>query len=247
MLLTALLTLTATALADDVVPRVASRKIFFGHQSVGGNILEGLRELTSGQLTFREGRAPELFDTPALVHSLIGRNEAPFSKLVDFEDALEAIGGRAEVAFFKFCYVDFDAHTDVEQLFKDYLTALDRLHWKYPGVTFVHFTVPLTAVPRGPKAWLKQTLTRQPPWGAQENAVRHRFNTLLRTRLAGQPLFDLAALESTRADGTAATFTLGEQTLPALAPEFTDDGQHLNGVGRRRVAEALLTFLAGLP
>ena len=111
----------------------------------------------------------------------------------------------------------------------------------------MHVTVPLTVVPQGAAAWLKRAVMQKAPWGAKENEARHRFNTLLRTRLAGQPLFDLAALESRRADGTAQTYAHQGQQLPALVAEYSDDGQHLNSVGQRRVAEALLTFLARLP
>lgn len=247
MLLSALLTLSASALPDEVVEKVARRRVFFGHQSVGANILEGVAGLTSGKLIIREGRTADALASPGLVHTFLGQNEAPRTKIADFESALDALGGRVEIAFFKFCYVDFEARTDVEQLFAEYLAAMNRLRAKYPAVTFVHLTVPLTVVPQGAKAWLKKTVTRQAPWGTRENAVRHRFNTLLRTRLEGHPLFDLAALESTHSDGTAVRYQLDGQQLPSLAPEYSDDGQHLNPVGGRQVAAALLTFLAGLP
>lgn len=242
MLLSALLTLSVTGLADDV-QKLASRRVFFGHQSVGANIVDGVNDVTSGKLPVHEGRTP----APGLVHTLVGQNESPLSKLADFEAALGTLGGQADIALFKFCYVDFAANTDVEQLFADYLALHQRLRAKYPSITFVHVTVPLTVVPQGPMAWLKKTVSRKEPWGTRENEVRHRFNTLLRERLAGQPLFDLAALEATRPDGTAATWQRDGRTLPMLVAEYSGDGQHLNSVGRRRVAEALLTFLARLP
>lgn len=244
MLLTALLTLSSAALPEGVVEKVASRRIFFGHQSVGANVLDGIRELTSGKVIIHEGRS---FTSPGLVHAFLGKNEAPLTKLADFESVIQTLDGQVDVAFFKFCYIDFNAHTDAERLFTEYLGTMNRLHAKYPKVTFVHVTVPLTVVPQGPKAWLQKTLTRSEPWGTKENAVRQRFNTLLRTRLEGQPLFDLAALESTRADGTQVCYPFGAQSVPALAPEYSNDGQHLNATGRRVVAEALLTFLARLP
>jgi lysophospholipase L1-like esterase len=37
------------------------------------------------------------------------------------------------------------------------------------------------------------------------------------------------------------------QDVPALVPDYTEDGGHLNTVGRQRVARALVAFLAGLP
>lgn len=247
MLLSALLTLSTAALPEATVQKVASRRVLFGHQSVGGNILDGVTDVAGAKLALREGRTAALFEQPGLVHTLIGKNEDPQSKVTDFEAALDATAGKPEIAFFKFCYVDFDAKTNADELFATYLASTQRLQAKYPGVTFVHVTVPLTVVQTGARAWLKHRVLGKLPWGAQENVVRHRFNTLLRTKLEGQPLFDLAALESTRADGTAQAHDLDGRLTPALVPEYSDDGQHLNPEGRRRVAEALLTFLAGLP
>ncbi len=247
MVLSALLTLTLTGVADEIVQQVASRRIFFGHQSVGANILEGVTEVSAGKLRIREGRTSALLTSPGILHARIGQNESPGSKVADFEAALASLGGAVDIAFFKFCYIDFTAQTDVEQLFADYQAALTRLEAQYPKVTFVHVTVPLTVVPQGAAAWLKKTVTRRAPWGAQENGARHRFNTLLRTRLAGRPLFDLAALESSRDDGSTQTSTHQGQTVPALISAYSDDGQHLNSVGQRRVAGALLTFLARVP
>lgn len=247
MVLSALLTLTATGLADEVVQRVASRRIFFGHQSVGANILDGVNDVAGGKLRIREGRSSALLASPGLLHARLGKNEAPRTKVQDFEAALDSLGGAVDIAFFKFCYVDFDAKTDVEQLFAEYLATIQRLETKFPTVTLVHVTVPLTVVPVGASAWLKEVVSRQPRWGARENAARHRFNTLLRTQLGDRRLFDLAALESSRADGSTVTYDFEGQSLPALVAEYSDDGQHLNTVGQRRVAEALLTFLSGLP
>ena len=247
MLLTALLTLSATALADEVVQKAASRRIFFGHQSVGANILDGVNDVTSGKLRIREGRTAALLSTPGLLHARLGENESPRSKLEAFEAALDSLEGHVDIAFFKFCYIDFDERSDLDALFEAYVETMTRLQRKYPEVTFVHVTVPLTIVPQGAKAWLKSAFTQEAPWGAKENDARHRFNTLLRARLGGEPLFDLAALESTRPDGSAASYEYQGRTLPALVPGYSDDGQHLNPVGRRRVAEALLTFLARLP
>ena len=247
MVLSALLTLSATAIADDVVQQVASRRIFFGHQSVGADILAGVNEVAQGKLRIREGRNASLLSAPGLLHTRIGQNETPASKIQDFEVAVDSLAGAGAIAFFKFCYVDFTASTDVESLFADYLATFERLQQKYPRVTFVHFTVPLTVVSQGAMTWLKMAVTQKAPWGAKENEARHRFNTLLRTRLAHRQLFDLAALESRRSDGTVQTYAHQGQTLPALATEYSDDGQHLNSVGQRRVAEALLTFLARVP
>lgn len=239
----ALLTLSTAAFSEAAVQKVASQRVLFAHQSVGANVLEGLSDLTQSALPVREGRAAADLAQPGLVHTRIGTNELPLTKLADFEAVLAATEGRVDVALLKLCYVDIDARTDVDALFEAYVAMHERLRARYPRVTFVPVTVPLTVVASGPKAWLKAQLTGAPRWGAEENAARHRFNTRLRARFVGQPLFDLAALEATRPDGSGERFA----GVPALAPAWTDDGQHLNARGRRHVAEALLTLLAGLP
>lgn len=245
MLCYALLAMPSLAASPEAVERVVSRRIFFGHQSVGGNLVEGLGDVGGGKLQLVQARTADAFSKPAFVHTFIGQNEDPSGKVRDFEKALDDVQGKAELAFFKFCYVDFTAGTDVEKLFAEYTASMERLHAKYPAVTFVHVTVPLTIVQTGAKAWLKRRLGRA-PWGEQENVVRHRFNELLRAKYPGT-LFDLASLESTRPDGTPQSFEVGGVKVPMLVPEFTDDGQHLNVVGRKRAADALIEFLAKVP
>lgn len=181
------------------------------------------------------------------MHTLVGKNEEPLSKIADFEAALEHVAPRAQVAFFKFCYVDFDEKSDAEAVFSAYRDFVARVQAKYPNMKWVHVTVPLTVVQRGVKAWLKQKILGRAPWGAAENAVRERFNALMRSQFSGEALFDLAALESTKRDGTGEFFEYEGKMVPALVPEYSDDGQHLNEGARLRVAEALLLFLAKLP
>ncbi len=242
----ALASMSALAASDETLTRVAERRIFFGHQSVGGNILDGISAASRGKLTINESRAADAFAKPGIVHTFVGENEAPLSKVADFEKAMEASGGKAEVAFFKFCYVDFNATTDVDALLSEYVAAHARLKAKYPSTTFVHVTVPLTLVQTGAKAFLKR-LTGGAPWGERENAVRHRYNELLRSKFKGEPLFDLAAVEATKSDGTTQSYEFVGKPVPALVPAYSDDGGHLNATGQKHVAEALLSFLAKLP
>ena len=69
----------------------------------------------------------------------------------------------------------------------------------------------------------------------------------IRETFAGrEPLFDLAAVESTRPDGSRVFFERAGTPVYYLAPEYTNDGGHLIGAGRRSAAEALLATLAGI-
>jgi hypothetical protein len=228
----------------DPLEQVARLRIYFGHQSVGGNLVEGVTRLAGKRLTVTEVRSltPSTLAAPALAHQLIGSNEAPLTKIAAFERALDELNGQVDVALFKFCYVDFTATTDVDALFTAYAQALTRLKGKYPKVTFATVTTPLSVVQSGVKAWVKQRLG-QHPWGEQENRTRHAFNEKLRAAFGGPALFDLARLESTRDDGTRETYQVEGATVPKLRDDFTDDGGHLNPKGARAAAQAFVAFL----
>ena len=76
------------------------------------------------------------------------------------------------------------------------------------------------------------------------NVRRNRFNDLLRAEYAGEPLFDVARAESTRADGRRAGFTHDGTFVDAMRRELTSDGGHLNDEGRRVVAQEFARSLA---
>lgn len=242
--------LSNQALADaptaSEVAAVEKLHIFFGHQSVGENIIDGLKEVTGGGLRVVSSREPSAFDSPGLVETMVGENEAPLSKLSDFKAAMEAVGERPDVAFMKLCYIDFDESTDADALFEAYQRTMTELSAKYPRVTFVAVTAPLTTVESGLKARLKKLLGRA-LWGEAQNERRQRFNERVREAFRGKPLFDVARLEAQRSDGTTQGFERDGKTVPALAPEYTDDGGHLNVAGRTAVAGALVKMLAALP
>jgi len=241
-----------STLSNGDAERLSKKRIFFGHQSVGFNVVDGLQALEKENpalaFTIKETRDPAQVAAGVFAHTRIGQNEAPSTKIRDFTAALE--GGMAEhvdVAFFKFCYIDFDASTDAAKVFAEYKAAMTQLQQKFPRITFVHVTTPLAVVQSGPKAAIKRLFGKK-PGGAEANIVRNRYNELLRQEYAGkQPLFDLAAFEATRLDGARATFDDSGSTYPMLAAEYASDGRHLNDLGSRWVAAHLVKVLAGLP
>ena len=241
----------AAIIPADAGKALAGRRIYFGHQSVGYNLVEGLQswavERPDLGLKIVEGRSADGLSGPAFMHAKNGANYEPFEKMQDFSKTLEGgVGEKADVAFFKFCYVDFSAETDVEKVFTGYKTTLAGLHDKYPKTKFLHVTVPLTIVQSGPKATLKKLLGKK-LGGAEANIVRNRFNELMRKEYGGrEPLFDLAAVESTRLDGLV-RFEQDGTSYPALAPEYSSDGKHLNPDGARWASAHLLKTLAELP
>ncbi len=223
---------------------IASRTVLFGHQSVGGNVLDGLAAVAREQgveLRIAEVQAATELRPGTFGHVRVAANGDPRRKLASFTAALAA--GDPDVALVKFCYVDFDASTDARALFAAYEAALRDLRAKHPRTTFVHVTVPLVADEGFAKALAKKLLGRT-SGAVPSNARREEFNALLRSRFSGEPLFDLARVESTDASGRAVSAKLGDRAIPMLATAYTDDGGHLNAPGARRAALALVNVLA---
>ena len=239
--------------------KLAEKKIYFGHQSVGFNLIDGIKDVLKEnpkiRLNLQETDDPALFSAPLLAHSRVGQNMDPGSKIQAFAGFMDkGLGDKADIAFFKFCYVDFTPATETEKVFAEYRNALTALQNRYPRTTFLHLTVPLTTVPTGFKPWIKGVIKKTigRPSGHEDNIQREKFNQLLRRNYAPptlQPpppiLFDLAALESTFPDGTRIAFEKDGEKYYSLVPDYASDGRHLNEKGRKFIAEQFLIFLAG--
>ena len=247
-------TMTASELAtthsyatrDSSQRRLAAARIYFGHQSVGGNVIEGLREVDpeSGAGPLKIVHSRDLASGgPALFEFTIGENGRPESKMKDFAAALEQIDDAAPaIAIFKYCYLDVTPATDVDQLFASHRKALNEMRARHPNLVFVHVTAPLTTVETGPRFLVKRLLGK--PTSREANVNRNRFNAMLRAEFPGEPIFDLAKVESTRPDGSRSFFRDGADIVYVLAPELTDDGGHLNAAGRRAAADEFTAVLA---
>lgn len=241
--------------SDQTWTRLANMRIYFGHQSVGWNMLAGIEDIQKRRPVVRlnivESRDKPTAEIPgaggAFVHSSIGRNQHPIEKIDDFTKMLsEGAGVGADVALVKLCYVDIDENRDVDALFKHYDETLSRLQREHPNTVIVRVTSPLTTVERGPKARIKSLLGRSLD-GHGENANRERFNALVRSSASAKsPLFDLAKIESTLPDGSTAMYKFAGMPVPCLAEQYTHDGGHLNDAGRMIAARELLLLLAGI-
>jgi hypothetical protein len=226
---------------------LASRRIYFAHQSVGANLVSGLQTLlsenASSGVTLVETHEPAKIQGPAFIHFLAGRNEDPASKNADFLRVLDARPVRdGGIALMKYCYIDVHPGTNIEALFADYRQVVARVHERHPDLTIVHVTMPLTTDASGPKATIKRMLGRVT--ARELNEKRSRFNAMLRRTFAGEPIFDLAALEATHADGRQERVTVRSQPVYAMAHEYTTDGGHLTPAAERRFAASLVTVLA---
>jgi hypothetical protein len=237
-------------LSDQQIRSLASKKIFFGHQSVGDNILQGIRDLMASdprlKINIVTSLDPESVPGFALVEAHIGVNRDPRSKTEAFAATLDkGFGSLGGIALYKYCYIDFGNSTDVAQVFDNYRKGIVEVRQKYASLALVHSTVPLTAdqASSTAKERIKTVLRRI--IGRDPNVKRNQFNELLRQTYGGKdPIFDIAEVESTRSDGSRSYFTRGLSKIYTLAPEYTTDGGHLNELGRRKAAEQFLFVLA---
>lgn len=243
---------TKTAPLTRTDLEVLSKKtLFFGHQSVGYNIIEGVEEVLRDhkEAPWQVAEAAGVADVrrPALVHSAVGKNGEPESKIRDFAARFSSgASSGADIAMFKFCYVDVNRGTDAQRLFALYKSSMDELAKAHPQTRFIHVTVPLKATIKGWKAQVKNLIGR-PDGFIPDNVRREEFNQLMRAEYGPRnTLFDLAMIEATRPDGAPVYDTVDGRAIPSMAREYTYDSGHLNEQGRRRVAERFLSFLAAL-
>ena len=208
-------------------------RVFFGHQSVGQDVLCGVSRLAASGAS-----------VPEVVDARIGANEEPLAKIADFDARVrDGLGERVDVAMMKLCYIDVTAGTDVRALFDAYRTTLSALERDHPAVSFVHVTVPLTTE-QGRLTRLRSRLTGNDRFGPAENVQRERLNALFRAEYAGDRLFDLAAVESTRPDGTRVSGRHEGADYFALHDGYAADLGHLNEPGAEVAATAWLAAVA---
>ena len=231
--------------------KLAQKKIYFGHQSVGYNIIEGIKEVMMEnphiKLNIAETMKPVDLTMPVFSHSPVGQNMDPKSKCDVFTAFINAgLGERVDIAFFKFCYIDIVSNTDINRIFEYYKDTMSSLRAKYPRLIFIHTTSPLTTPQIGPRAWIKRLIGR-PLGGYDDNIKREQFNVLIRKEYEGkEPIFDLAMIESTALDGVRSVFEKEGKRYPCMVQAYTTDGGHLNELGRKKVAEQLLIILTQL-
>lgn len=228
---------------------LAESTVFFAHQSVGANVLDGIPSVyadhgvSAPTITETTGAAA---DGPGLLHVQIGTNGDPLGKIEAFDSMIRSgLGDTIDVAVLKLCYVDIHEGADVEAIFAAYRDTLAALQRDYPDVAFIASTVPVT-VKRGPLASLKALLGKADRYGPEHNTVRQELNSLLRDEYsASGRLFDVAALESTTAGGDRVTGRHDGRVYYSLNEAYASDRGHLNSVGAAAVATGFLAVVAG--
>ncbi|HWO08008.1 MAG TPA: hypothetical protein VNN80_00970 [Polyangiaceae bacterium] len=228
--------------------RAGSARVFFSHHSVGRNLLDGVASVSAaqagGKLEVLPLERAGAHAGPAWFHASGGQNQHPESKVDYFVETLtQQADLKPQLAFMKFCYVDFNPETNVDALFGYYERAIRKLQQEHPETKFAHVTVPLTRHPTELK-WRVYRLLGRPVWEDAANVKRQQFNQKLLATFARDPIFDLARAESTRIDGSREEFEASGQTYYALDQRYAADEGHLNERGQRELGGELIKFVA---
>jgi hypothetical protein len=212
-----------------------TKRVFFGHQSVGYNILSGVRRIAGTvQIIEITGEALPENAAAGIYHSAIGRNTDPMGKIAEFKKLCidNGFGKQLDAAVLKLCFVDIERTTDVAGLFNYYAAAIDSIEKKHPALVVIPATIPLMIhASLGIKTKIKDFFL------GDLNIKRDEFNNLVRRKYQGKrTVFDCAAIEALRPDGTGESFVFRGKTYDALYPGYSSDGGHLNEIGQNRVA-----------
>ncbi len=223
------------------------QRVLFAHQSVGANIIEGLRHLldeSGATWPIMDLESAKSQSGPGIIDARPGTNGSPKTKIDGFEVALDSLqGSPPQLALMKFCYVDFTRDTDIQDLFDYYKHAIARIKARHPGTVIAHATAPLRIRERGLKTRIKRFLGMRPESDLM-NAKREQFNRLLRAEFASDPIFDIARAESIDTNGIREVYPIDGQPTPALVADYSSDGGHLNTLGMRVLASSYVHFVA---
>lgn len=236
------------AASQSELTEVAGLRTFFGHQSVGQNIIDAIPAIYASQdtpsPTIVESSTPLQASGGYLQHAFIGTNGDPLGKIADFDRIMRSgVASQIDVAAMKFCYIDFNESTDVDQVFNFYQETLGRLSKDYPNVTFLYITVPLTTE-RSLVTRVKDRLGLSDFNPPADNVIREKFNRKVRAEYSDSGrLFDIAAAQST-SDGIRTLRSYDGAEYYAMESSLASDLGHLNESGATAIGSAFLEAVA---
>lgn len=226
---------------------IRQKNIYFGHQSVGENIIDGIKKIIldgkQNEVLIKDYNNHGPFERTYFLHSKIGQNGYPQSKFNEFADIIHDLAKKnLNIAMMKLCFVDITKTTNIDEVFKSYVNLIETLQHQYPEIKFIHFTVPLKSEP----SWinkLKDKIKGNYNYDPRDNEARNNYNELLLSKYPPKDIFDLAGVESTYPDSKREVMIIDGKPCYSLIKEYTTDGGHLNDMGKDIVSEKLIQKL----
>lgn len=222
---------------DCIIPlawlnKARKLNVFFGHQSVGWNILEGLESLASEnnaryRVNIIENPPPGWFATnTGIGHADIGENGNPIFKIRDFNTKVSkhpGYGRNLNAALVKICFADINSQTNVKEIWNEYVSNMDNLKRRFPNLTLVWCTCPIVS--------------------NESNERREAFNKLVREycQNSHSMLYDIADIEAYTP--ASKVCVMGSQKI--LCKTYSQDGEHPDSdAGKQRLARGWWWMLA---
>lgn len=267
ILVLALITLSGWVACDSTLPGeenmpsydtradlqvLSQARILFAHQSVGRDILDGVRELSQEHGIpigiFEVGASGIDSTKKGIFHLNAGENRKPATKCMAFESVLRLPGAESlQAALLKFCYVDLgeEAGRDGDALFAMFIKSKAQIAEVHPQLKIVDATIPLKSDPLGWKTSLKRLFGRS-TWNDEDNIARNAFNEKVVAHAQPGLLLDLAWRESVRPDGKRSGFSFQGKSIYTLHQGYTYDEGHLNDLGKKVMAQEFLKVMAAI-
>lgn len=232
---------------NNKIKIISHENIYFGHRSVGENIIAGLNKLISENgrhaVIIKDFKNSSQIESNYFMHSNIGQNGDPKSKFEEFSRIVnDLVSKNLDVAMMKLCFVDITKNTNLDEVFGSYVKMIDSLQNKYPNLTIIHFSVPLKTKP-SLLVKIKNMIKGRDDYDLQDEVARNKYNELLYLKYSKDKIFDLAEIESTYPNGKREFVNVEGKPCYILIKDYTDDGGHLNTVGQQVVSEKLINKL----
>jgi hypothetical protein len=224
--------LAVTNYSQSLMTEIGQLKWYFAHASVGGNMMDGVADLHGMNTNFYQFHGVSEDDNPpattgtGVIYEYARGNPGWQAKVDSFQTCVSN-GWRfpkINLALNKFCWIDQTADLVY------YLRSMTNLEAAFPQTAFVYATMPLDTSE------------------GSDNYLRNVYNDGLRgwCRTNNRILFDIADVEAHDTSGTLCTFTYNGRTCQKLFAGYTDDGGHLNLLGRPLVARGYYAVAAAL-
>ncbi len=176
-------------ISNDAWKNLSRKRIYFAHQSVGNNIIQGIFDIVIAnyaiELSIKERVIDEESGSPVFLHSKIGENGHPIKKIDDFKNVIQdTVGKDIDIAVLKLCFWDIRKDTDINEVFTKYKCNIGELKKEYPHIKFIHCTVPLMKHTNTLIAKIKRLLNIT-IFSDLDNIKRNEFNELILREYGG--------------------------------------------------------------
>jgi hypothetical protein len=231
----------------EKIKTIRKKNIYFGHKSVGENIISGLHQILDkygqDEYSIKSLNDSQNFERINFLHSDIGNNGEPKGKFAEFSKIVNGlVSKKLEIAMMKLCFVDITEKTNINDIFASYVEMIDSLKRKHPDLVIIHFTVPLKSNPSLINN-IKNIIKGRTSNDVKDNLTRNKYNELLYSKYSKQDIFDIAKIESMHPDGKRESLVINGQICYCLVDDYTNDGGHLNELGQNIVASGLISKL----